>query len=338
MSPLVSVIIPVYNTEKNCLCHCIESIANQSMTGVEVIIVCDGPQECHDVCNFYAEKYNHIRLVKGDGRGVGRARNMGIQLASAEYIMFLDSDDRVNNRMAEIMFNTITNADVDIVACGADVISSDYTPGEIQTCKKYFTEKYSGTIRLDNDVLPRVRVIVWNKIFKKSLLEKYDISFPDSLYNEDALFLWNYLSVASNISFVKEELYTYRKRKDSRSGQILQKKTIERIVDHLVVGEMFFDFLRLHGLLEKYTEAFWRCYLKNVRICFKNSTEDLWPLISRRIREFVRGKDIVGLSFFQTNALNRFKNPDYQYGKKLSISNFCIGIINKISGKVREKQ
>ena len=123
MNKLISIIMPVYNAEKY-LNRSIESIMNQTYNNIEIILVNDGSTDNSlEICTSYQEKDNRIKLINQANKGVSFARNKGIDEATGDYIMFIDSDDYVEKNMIEDMVSKITEDDIDLVISG---IKMDY--------------------------------------------------------------------------------------------------------------------------------------------------------------------------------------------------------------------
>lgn len=115
----VSVIVPIYNTEKF-LRKCIESIVNQTLQEIEIILINDGSTDnSHNICLEYAEKYpEKIRYINNKNIGCSATRNLGIELAKGEYIAFVDSDDYIEKGMYKEMYEVTRNKNLDVVVSG----------------------------------------------------------------------------------------------------------------------------------------------------------------------------------------------------------------------------
>lgn len=149
-TPCISVIVPVYNAEKY-IGRCIESILNQTLTDLELILIDDGsPDNCGVICDAYAVKDNRVRVFHQENRGVSAARNIGIDNAQGEYITFVDSDDYIEPYALEILYH-------DIVFYNADI-----------SCA-HGRAKYSNA----TEALEKSKHIIWrdNDAIKKSLLD-----------------------------------------------------------------------------------------------------------------------------------------------------------------------
>ena len=116
-NPKVSILVPIYNVEKY-LSRCIESVLSQDFRDYELILVDDGsPDRCPQICDEYAKKDSRIKVIHKKNGGLSDARNIGLDIATGEYVMFIDSDDFVDIDMMESMMNNMIDNNVDLVVC-----------------------------------------------------------------------------------------------------------------------------------------------------------------------------------------------------------------------------
>lgn len=128
MSPLISVIIPVYRVQA-CLERCVASVVGQTYRNLEIILVDDGsPDGCGAMCDVWAEKDRRIRVIHKENGGLSDARNAGLSVATGEYIGFVDSDDRLDPRFFEILLDRLEATKSDICSCHAFAFSDDTVP------------------------------------------------------------------------------------------------------------------------------------------------------------------------------------------------------------------
>ena len=114
----ISVIIPVYNTELY-LRRCLESVINQTYTNLQIIIIDDGSTDNSlKICTEYAQNDNRLIVYSQNNSGVSAARNKGLDMATGDYIAFVDSDDFIENDMFAKLLNTMVNNEADIIVCG----------------------------------------------------------------------------------------------------------------------------------------------------------------------------------------------------------------------------
>lgn len=218
MKKLVSVIIPIYNTEKY-LRKCLESAVNQTYKNIEIICVIDGsPDKSITICQEYKSKDPRIKVINKSNGGLSSARNEGLKNCNGNYITFLDSDDYLDHYAIEHMIITIINYNVDIVCI--DKYDVD------ENCNVLYELNNSNSISILNteDFLKglcgrNINCAVWGKIFKRDLFE--NVIFNESRLNEDFLLLSEMLIAKKKkiiIDSYKGYYYLERSNSISRGG------------------------------------------------------------------------------------------------------------------------
>lgn len=207
----VSVIIPVYNCEKY-LETCVDSVLNQSYQRIEIILVDDGAKDdSGNICDRYAKDYKNVRVIHQRNNGVSAARNTGLNSATGEYVMFVDSDDWLSPDTIHAMMNEAEHSEFDLVSLS---ICFDYEDGRIVEFKQ---PKITFDMQREvNDSFQRLYDCfffnaVYAKLYKKSILEKYDLLF-DRRYSilEDSTFVLNYLQHTEQVCCLPMVGYHYR--------------------------------------------------------------------------------------------------------------------------------
>ena len=123
--PTISVIVPVYKVEPY-IRKCVDSILGQTFSDIQVILVDDGsPDQCGKICDEYAKQDNRVEVIHKENGGLSDARNAGIPYAKGEYIIFLDSDDYIENDMFEYMYTRIKDSGADMATCGLSEVYTD---------------------------------------------------------------------------------------------------------------------------------------------------------------------------------------------------------------------
>ncbi len=200
--PKVSVIVPVYNTEKY-LPRCIESILAQTFTDFELILVNDGSTDnSGKICDIYASKDSRVIVIHKENGGVNRARETGVNVATTDWITFVDSDDTITNNYIELLYSNITK-NIDIVI------------GQI------YSDKYSN-IRLSIENY-RAELIIckyahpFAKIIRKKLFDYTIFDMLDGIKVGEDMLMNIRLSFKTNndIIIIKNKIYNYRYRSDS---------------------------------------------------------------------------------------------------------------------------
>jgi glycosyltransferase involved in cell wall biosynthesis len=205
MNPKISVVVPVFNSELH-LQKCIDSICKQTYVNLEIIIVNDGSTDNSSVISDdLANKDNRIKVIHKKNEGVSVARNIGVELATGEYIGFVDSDDWLEQDAYEKIVDIIIEQRVEAVIFEYKIVHED------GNYKHNYYKKLNGFMTNEKaieSVISPVSRFIWNKVFSKRLLK--DIEFDSTLfYGEDTLYAIQALSKAQLIFYLSEPLYNY---------------------------------------------------------------------------------------------------------------------------------
>lgn len=244
----VSVIIPVYNTQKY-LEKCLNSLLSQSLRDIEIICIDDGSTDNSlDILNKFAQNDKRIKVLTQKNKGQSVARNVGIRVAKGEYIGFIDSDDWADENMFEKLYKNANKYDSDISMCSISVY--DEKTGEYSTKDPYLTLdlfpssfenrafNYIDTL----DFIFRICVTPWNKIYRREFLIEKNLFFIEGLNFEDNVFNLQTFVEAEKVSLIKEPLVVYRRASEtsytfSKTGNREHKKL---------------DFFKIFEIEEKY--------------------------------------------------------------------------------------
>lgn len=198
---LLSVIIPVYNTEKY-LDRCISSVLSQTYTNLEVIVINDGSTDNSlEICRKWENADSRVVLINKKNAGVSDSRNRGLEAAKGKYIGFVDSDDYIEENMYEELINSMKHNNTDLVTCGVSFFSETTQVDGLNEYpelpdKHFFLESI------------REGEFLFNKLMKKEIIG--DLRFYDKIrYAEDVLFLFEYTDKIDKISTVNKVLYNY---------------------------------------------------------------------------------------------------------------------------------
>ena len=216
----VSVIVPVYNVEKY-LEKCLDSLVNQTLKDIEIIVVNDGTKDnSQEIIDKYVKKYP--KKVKGfikENGGLSSARNYGLKYAKGEYIAFIDSDDYVELDMLEKMYNKAINNNYNIVVC--DTIEVDENNGNKVYKKSNFN--YSNNDIKNYIISPPMAC---TRLYKRYIFD--EINFEEGIFYEDLNLIPSLVLKTDNIGFIDEGLYYYLQR----SGSIMKQKQFnEKLLD-----------------------------------------------------------------------------------------------------------
>ncbi|MDR1571351.1 MAG: glycosyltransferase [Clostridiales Family XIII bacterium] len=210
----VSIIVPVFNMEKY-LGRCLESVIAQSHKNLEIILVDDGSSDgSADICRRFAEKDGRITYFYQTNRGLGAARNMGIDMSGCRYIAFLDSDDCYGEHFVERVLGSMLDDRADIGLC--DINYVDCVTGAVRPVRLRF-KKSPVACSEDKSVVNKSRLFAWGKIFTRELIDRCDFRFPDITYEDSVIPIL--VANAKRVSYVSEPLmYYFRNRADSMSN------------------------------------------------------------------------------------------------------------------------
>lgn len=191
--PLVSVIIPIYNTEKF-LPLCINSVLNQTLTDIEVLLVNDGSTDgSGKICDEYACKDQRIQVIHTLNQGVSHARNQGLETAKGEYIAFMDSDDWIETNMIATLYQLIRTNEAGLATCGYIIENEDGRPiYHINEVKSGKLTQWEAIHSLFNDRYYKYKGNLWDKLYHKKIIDKHHLKFNEHIYyNEDRLFYFS---------------------------------------------------------------------------------------------------------------------------------------------------
>lgn len=211
---VISIIVPIYNVEKY-LPACLDSICHQTLKELEIILVDDGSTDNSGrIAEQYALQDKRIRVVHQRNGNPGATRNVGLELATGEYVGFVDSDDWIEPEMYEKMYDSIVLNNSDIVVCGVLVEYTHEKRYVRQQVEKDYTE-YEPEHLLDLFFSLKKRNLFAypvNKLYRTSILRKYQLRFPDVLPYEDLILNLNYYMKIESVSLVKDMFYHYLRR------------------------------------------------------------------------------------------------------------------------------
>ena len=206
----VSIIVPVYNGEKY-LPKCLDSLVNQTLSDIEIVIINDGSKDSsHDIINEYVLLYDNIKYKKIKNGGVSNARNVALDMATGEYILFCDCDDYVDLDMCEVLFNKAKESHSEYVVCG---YYSEDEKGKFKKMSLGNVSDYSKSLEENPNIIFDSSSFVSSKLISKKLIDKYNIRF-NKKYKifEDLLFAYMTMLKANKIEKVDNAFYHYIRR------------------------------------------------------------------------------------------------------------------------------
>ncbi len=227
MEKLISIIVAIYNIEEY-LPRCVDSILAQTYKNLEIILVDDGSADSSvNICDAYAEKDARIKVIHKKNGGLSDARNAGMDLASGEYIGFVDGDDWIDPDMYRAMYEACETNNAQLSVCRYKQITKngiiDASTGNSVLLSK--TEALEAYICGDERYL--IYNSVWSKLFLKELIE--DMRFPVGKNSEDIMFTTKAFCAMKQCVYLDTGYYNYV---IDREGSIMNQKAGERRLDH----------------------------------------------------------------------------------------------------------
>ena len=266
-SPKISVIVPVYNSEKY-LNKCLDSLISQTLKDIEIICVNDGSTDSsRKILQEYADRDGRFVIVDKKNGGQSSARNAGLKIAKAEYVGFLDSDDWLVPETFEKIY--LNAKGVDFVVFGTQ-IEGDYLPEKRAFDEQYYSIKYSGRQVLNDEIVKNTDVSVWNKLFRKDIILDNDIQFPEGKLYEDYAFYWQYISYCKVAYFDQSRYHRYLRHEGSTMANTFAGSP--RSLEHLDVADLIFARFRECGYFDSHRDlcdsmflnCFWFAYLNTL--------------------------------------------------------------------------
>lgn len=265
-TPKISIIVPVYNVEKY-ICRCIDSILNQTFSDFELILVDDGsPDNCPQICDYYFNMDNRVKVIHKENGGVSSARNAGLDIAKGEYIAFVDSDDWIEEDMYQILYNTSVKYDADVVEC--DIFFIYNHVDNINKCINGETQIGNRDFALERIMKIPSSNFVYNKLYKRYTFK--NLRFPNAKRFEDVYITYKIILKTEKYIYINSKKYYYFIRENSLSHMknystelleaiysqeerfySLKKNVVPKYIIDLAEQRYLLDLLRHYRLLSK---------------------------------------------------------------------------------------
>ena len=320
MNKLISIIIPIYNTE-TFLRQCVDSVINQTYKNLEIILVDDGSTDnSGKICDEYALKDNRIKVIHKKNGGVSSARNAGLDIAKGDYIGFVDSDDFIEKDMYESLLNTIIRTKSQVVVCNwFKGVKNNWIQNKIFPTK----EKLTVNEALENFYWC---MFCWNKLFDIKIIGK--IRFPVNCgYGEDISFCLDIYKLCENIICLDKCKYYYRTNYNSALNAHKFKKIYLLYIDVLQKEIEYVeknDLIELKNKIYKHqihTSTAWLGFIaledkydvESAKILLKYIRKNLFPFL--KTKEKISKKLFILISLINFN----FARKIYRLALKLKV-------------------
>ena len=249
-----SIIIPVYNVEEF-LPKCLDSALRQTFADYEIVAVNDGSTDSSmAILELYQKKNKALRVISQKNKGLGGARNTGIQHASGEYLVFLDSDDYIPDDMLEKLDGYLREYDLDILAFDCDMVDREGRVLQRATLSDY-SEHFT---KLTQKQFLLLEPTSCTKVYRRTLYTQQNIWFPERLWYEDFATVFRLAPSAKHIGYLKEPLYKYVQHDSS----ITHSRNTGRMMEIMTAFDSNIEYYKRIGLWDEfYDELEWNCIL-----------------------------------------------------------------------------
>ena len=289
-TPLITVIVPVYNMEKY-LEKCMESLLKQTYPKIEILLVDDGSQDkSAQMCDDYAASCDRIRVIHKKNEGLGLARNTGMDLATGEYITFLDSDDYIAADLIEKLYDAIEKTGVDVSKAGFERVLDN---GKVVAVKSYADEVFEGD-RARIEFAPRMigsrpdakdslEMSVCATLYRVGLIRKHNLRFPSEreMLSEDLCFNIDYAQFANGACTISDCGYYYRETAGSLSRKYKPERMARCCDFYQKMKRRLLDF----GYGQETVYRLDRMLFINARVCIRQAVQGMDASPARIIRE-----------------------------------------------------
>lgn len=323
-NPKISIVVPIYNIE-NYLPETLNSILNQSMIEeMEVLMIDDGSTDnSKDIVEEYALDYDNFFAFHKSNEGPSIARNLGIELAKGEYVMFLDSDDIILPDRCEKLYGLAKKNDSDFVGSFGKRLTRYNFYGSL-----IYNNAYKNIEdQKENVIFEEMPELIWdtfctNKLYKKSFLDENDIRFIPKMKYEDIPFALEAYCLGNNVSLTKDTSYLWRIRQETNSSLTQQHQRYENFEDRIKMIRLCYDMSQKRNFNDKVKkELFFRwidydliLYLK---IFYQFSEKDQLKMVE----EIIKILELVPMEL--RDELNSAKKIMYKMVKNRDIENLC---------------
>ena len=331
--PLISVVVPVYNVSKF-LRKNFDTLKNQTYKNIEIIFVDDGSTDnSGELCESYKNEDNRVKVIHKKNEGLGFARNTGIQNASGQYIMFIDSDDFVHIEMVEKLLKNLKFTNSDTSFCGYFEYYNDdnIIPKPALFDQKTFENKeviYNVLLNMVASQLHEKKdsllvMSVWHAIYSMDIIRKYNILFPSEreYISEDIIFDIEYLKNAKKVCYISEPLYFYR---CNNAQSLTHKYSLDEFKKHKKVVKKIREEMSSFLKEEEYIYRADRYLLGRLRTCIQKAisykkANNKFKL-NKHIKDLINDTEIITILNRYPYNINPFEQRIFNYLIKIKFS------------------
>ena len=308
---LISVIVPVYNVEKY-IAKCIESVLGQDYKNIELILVNDGSTDTSgEICDLYKEKDNRVKVIHKPKSGQSGARNLGVEMATGDYVVFLDSDDFwLDNKLGDIV-KKLKEDNTDML------VFKSYSYYSEEDRYEHFANNYNQSCFKGNGkkVLTNILREDYNfgwcpfwYVIKREVLKEHKLMFLEGYLCEDVNYVFELWNIVNSVSYYDEYVYAYRRDNINSTTHIASFKFCKNLLDILEINLSLIKkynisdelknllFLNMQGLVG--VVLFWfNKYSKKEKNVLKKQIENLMEIytIDSKYKSLIRKKEKIVL-------------------------------------------
>lgn len=214
-NPKVSIIVPIYNVEQY-LTRCVDSILNQTLKDIEIVLVDDdSPDKCPQICDNYSKQDKRIKVIHKKNGGLSDARNAGLRKSCGEYILFVDSDDYIDHEACKLLYEKANKDELDIVI-GDAIIKEDNQEKGMEHSNVSLNKILDGPTFLKEQLkYEGMHMAVWLNLYKRDFLLSSSLFFKKGIYHEDEQWTPRVFLKAKKIKYINFPFYYYIIRNNS---------------------------------------------------------------------------------------------------------------------------
>ena len=336
--PKVSIIVPVYNAEKY-LERCINSLKHQTLEDIEIILADDSSTDSSlEICEKARTEDSRIKVIHKANEGAGMARNAALEIATGEYIGFLDSDDFVERDMFETLYNKAIQYNSDLIMSGVLFIDGNMFSKDGECVRKIYFDKDThfetkedlkklrmgivGALPEDADD-SKYGMSIWKNLFRHDIIKKNNIVFESEreMLSEDALFMIDYISCIKKATGIREAFYNYCRNEDSISKSYKKDRFEKSLVFVNEVEKRFRKDIKPEEY-QIYIDRFWQAMCRvlcSQEIMYATDNRVKYPLLKKKLKAVcTHGLTVKTLKSYPLGTLP-IKQRVFAYGMKYKL-------------------
>lgn len=291
----ITVVVPVYNVE-DCLAQCLDSIRSQTLEDIEVVCIDDGStDDSPSILSKISQRDKRIRVIAKENGGLSSARNVGIEVASGSYVMFVDSDDYLEANACQTVFEAFEDGSADIITFGAKCFPKEDSYPWLEECLSPRNAAYN-TFCMDILFEERSHPYVWRSAFSKVFLDSAGLRFREDVrFGEDQVFHFMAYPRAGGVRFLSDKLYNYRVARQNSLMNMSEASIERKILHHIKIIDVILADWEEQGWLCMHREQMIGWALEFVLLDVYRSggarTDELLQLLGRTLAPYIPDLD-----------------------------------------------